>query len=156
MGYITKQLKKSESNRKYREKNKEELKQKKHEYYLKNRERISQIGRNWWKNNKSEGKKIREKYRKTNPWMTHFWTARQRCTKSYHPAYHRYGGRGILFKLTMDEVKFLWFKNKAFQMKKPTIDRINNDGNYELTNCCFLELIDNIRKYWKDKEVVVF
>ena len=34
-------------------------------------------------------------------------------------------------------------------MKKPSIDRENNDGNYTLENCQFMERSDNKTKDWK-------
>lgn len=31
-------------------------------------------------------------------------------------------------------------------MKRPSIDRIDNDGNYEISNCQFIEFVENRRK----------
>lgn len=58
-----------------------------------------------------------------------------RCTNSTLPEYHNYGGRGI----TVCE-RWLRFENFIADMgqrpsDKHSIDRINNDGNYEPTNC---------------------
>jgi len=39
----------------------------------------------------------------------------------------------------MDEIKELWFRDKAYEMKKPTIDRINSNEHYEYSNCRFIE-----------------
>lgn len=61
----------------------------------------------------------------------------QRCDDSKNRAYKWYGGRGISI---CDEWKnsletfYSWAMANGFQ-KGLTIDRINNDGNYEPSNC---------------------
>lgn len=64
------------------------------------------------------------------------WCAmKARCSNHNNDRYHRYGGRGI-------KVCERWnvFENFIADMKdapseKHSIDRINNDGNYEPSNC---------------------
>lgn len=57
-----------------------------------------------------------------------------RCTKTYRPEYRHYGGRGI----SVCE-RWLTFENFLADMgERPeglTLDRIDNDGNYEPWNC---------------------
>jgi len=48
--------------------------------------------------------------------------------------------------MTTKDFKFLWFRDKAYSMDKPSIDRKRSNKNYEINNCQFLELDDNIRK----------
>lgn len=70
-----------------------------------------------------------------------------RCENSNHDGYRRYGGRGI-------EVCNEWQDYEVFRewalingyVGGLTIDRINNDGNYEPSNCQWLTRIENIKK----------
>ena len=70
----------------------------------------------------------------------------QYCRNPKDNSYKYYGGRGIKCLLTEKEVEFLWHRDNAINMDKPSIDRINNDGNYELSNCCFIEFNINAKK----------
>lgn len=87
-----------------------------------------------------------KKFRKDNPWMESWYKIRQRCNNPNNKDYHRYGKRGIESRITKEEIKFLWFRDKAFDMDFPTIDRKDNDGDYELSNCQWLENVENSAK----------
>ena len=87
-----------------------------------------------------------DKYRFSKPWCISLKGAKQRCTNPNNPEFYCYGGRGIKFSLTMNEGKELWFRDKAYLMKCPTIDRIDNDGNYCIDNCRFIEKSENTIK----------
>ena len=69
-----------------------------------------------------------------NPTWRSWSTMIQRCTNPKATHYHRYGGRGILIDPT-------WFEFSQFLVdmgERPegtTLDRINNDGDYEASNC---------------------
>jgi hypothetical protein len=57
-----------------------------------------------------------------------------RCSNPNNPAYQNYGGRGIVVA-----PQWLVFENFARDVGEPpspkdTLDRINNDGNYEPSN----------------------
>lgn len=58
-----------------------------------------------------------------------------RCTQPHHPSYANYGGRGI-------QVCDRWLDYSAFRedvgerpSSKHSLDRIDNDGDYEPSNC---------------------
>lgn len=66
---------------------------------------------------------------------------KQRCINRRDPSYVRYGGRGI----TVCE-RWLSFENFITDMGwKPeglTLERLDNMGNYELSNCKWATIID--------------
>lgn len=70
-----------------------------------------------------------------------------RCLNKKHIKYHRYGGRGITICeewLTMS--KFAdWAFNNGWK-EGLTIDRIDNNGNYEPKNCQWISKKLNSRK----------
>lgn len=61
---------------------------------------------------------------------------RQRCSDPNSPDWHKYGGRGITVDPKWDN-SFLAFLSDVGLAPSPkhSIDRINNDGNYEPANC---------------------
>jgi len=66
-----------------------------------------------------------------------------RCKNPMVHGYAYYGGRGIEKRLTLLELAHLWYRDKASDMLKPSIDRKNSDGHYELANCRFIEMREN-------------
>lgn len=68
----------------------------------------------------------------------HIWEKmRARCRNDKDPAYANYGGRGICVCEEWDKdflAFYKWSINNGYS-EKLSIDRINNDGNYEPSNC---------------------
>lgn len=119
----------------------------------------------YYKNNKNIIKKRVNKYRNKNkekindnklvsrklyPWKRTLESIKQRCNNPNNEKYYRYGGRGIKCLITEQELKDLWFRDKAYLMKKPSIDRKDNNGNYEYGNCRYIELSENTKRRWKN------
>jgi hypothetical protein len=57
--------------------------------------------------------------------------------------------------ITKDELKQLWFRDKAYLMKHPSIDRINSDGDYEISNCRYMENKDNADRPRDEQKIPV-
>ncbi len=85
-------------------------------------------------------------WRRNFPWKQSHSDAKQRCTNKNNRRYSDYGGRGIKFRMSTSDFKELWFRDKAADMKCPSIDRINTNGDYELGNCRFIEKSENSRR----------
>ena len=98
-------------------------------------------------------REARRKYRALNPWYSHLHGIQYRCSSVSPKDYKYYGSRGIKCFLRMKDVKELWFRDKAHEMKAPSVDRINPQGHYEKNNCRFLELSENCRRARLKKEV---
>lgn len=81
---------------------------------------------------------------------------RERCEKPSCTEFHRYGGRGIA---VCDEWRndrnsfFEWALNNGYK-EGLQIDRENNDGNYEPSNCRWVLPIDNGRNTSKCINVI--
>jgi hypothetical protein len=93
--------------------------------------------------------KIRQKYldyKNKYPWKIIWNSINQRCNNPNSTNYKYYGGKGIKNSLTQNDTKVLWFRDKAYEMQIPSIDRIDNDGHYEYENCRFIEFSENSAK----------
>lgn len=84
----------------------------------------------------------------------------QRCHNPNHPNYKNYGGRGIsVCKEWRESFKSfcLWAKSAGYDDSLPrgicTIDRINNDGNYEPSNCRWVDMKIQCNNRRKRKEI---
>jgi hypothetical protein len=85
-------------------------------------------------------------YRQAHPWISSLVELRQRCNNPKKNWYHLYGGKGIKALITSKEIKELWFKDKAYEMERPSIDRIDSNKDYTFDNCRYLELSINSGK----------
>lgn len=89
------------------------------------------------------------KYNKLHPWYTHYCALKQRCNYRKYHSYHRYGGRGIKCLISLNDLKEIWFRDKAYNLTRPSLDRINNNGHYSKDNIMFIEHNKNCSKQGK-------
>lgn len=83
-------------------------------------------------------KEYNREYFEKHPWVKIHDIIKSRCR-------HSYAKKNIESFLTVNDIKFLWFRDKAHLLDEPSIDRINSKGNYILENCRFIELRENIK-----------
>ena len=90
-----------------------------------------------------------DKYRKSKAYLA--WCGmRARCNNKNRPNYHRYGGRGISVCAEWSDFNVFrdWCVANGIQ-KDLSLDRVDNDGNYEPGNCRWATRIEqsNNTKY---------
>jgi hypothetical protein len=69
----------------------------------------------------------------------------QRCINKNLPCYRYYGGRGIKVCDRWQSFKNFWEDMKEKYKDNLTINRINNDGNYEPSNCSWVTMKEQAR-----------
>ena len=87
------------------------------------------------------------------PWKETLVGIKYRCNNTNCDFYHNYGGRGIQCQITAEELKEIWFRDNADSMIQPSIHRKNNDGNYILDNCEYIEW-EKHDKYHKEERKI--
>lgn len=90
---------------------------------------------------------------KTNLYRT-YQNMKARCSNKNLPNYHRYGGRGIKvcdeWMNNFDTFKE-WAHSNGYN-EDLSIERINNDGNYEPNNCKWIPMPDQQKNKTHDYE----
>jgi len=105
---------------------------------------------------KNPQNKIRiENYYKKYPWLQVLTSINQRCNNPKSGAYRKYGKKNIKNYLTKAEIKELWFRDRAYKMNWPSVDRKNSKKDYIFDNCQFIEHSENSAKE-KRKKVCQF
>lgn len=81
------------------------------------------------------------RWHKRNPWNRYLVGARKRCKSDPH-----YMKKGIRCLLNTSIMKFLWNRDHAAELKEPSLDRIDPEKNYLLSNCRFIEFEENRKR----------
>lgn len=96
-------------------------------------------------------RKYNKNFREKNPCRRVLWMIRQRCNDSNSIGFKYYGGKGIKCLLTLTQIVKLWKRDRAFAMRRPSIDRKRSGGDYKFSNCRFIELSVNSSQPRLDK-----
>ncbi len=116
-------------------------------YYQKNKRKIKQQAICWQKNNKKRFLGYQRTWRKEAnikyPLRKRLSNIKQRCEYPRDKKYKYYGGRGIKCLLSMADLQFLWDRDKAGLMEQPSIHRRDNQKDYCIENCQFIEMYLN-------------
>lgn len=120
-------------------------------YNRTHKEKVNRNSKKYYINYRKETIERTIKYKKLNPWITIHDAINQRCNNSNSSGYRWYGKKGIRNHLSVNDVKFLYLRDKAKEMKRPSIDRIDSQKNYFIINCRFIELSDNTKRRYQTK-----
>lgn len=116
-------------------------------YYESNKDVILQRGRDYKPIYRAKyPERVEEqrlRYKQNYPWIKTLHYIRARCNNPNHNNYKKYGAKGIKCLITKEELKVLWFRDKAHKMKKPSIDRLDPEDHYRFNNCQYLEHKEN-------------
>ena len=130
-----------ELQRKRRRENPERTREQARRYSLKHADRLKEYSRRWRAENLDYAKKACREYKSTliGQLRNCFSKIKQRCENPNATDYERYGGRGIRcnFKSSDEFVDYVVNTLKV-DPRGLQIDRINNDGHYELGNIRFV------------------
>lgn len=126
---------KQEIDKKYYEKNKEKRIRNVKEWREKNRDKLNAVHRLQQKIYRKRTKKIYPLHRRLD-WI------KERCNNPKRNNYKNYGAKGIECLLSIADLRYLWDRDKAEFMIRPTIHRLDSDDDYILSNCIFID--------WKD------
>lgn len=77
---------------------------------------------------------------------TRLASIRKRCNCKSSHNYKYYGKKGIKCLLTINDMLTLWNRDNASKLERPSIDRINSNKSYTITNCRFIEHSENVSR----------
>lgn len=120
---------------------------------MENPEKMKQARRNhYWRNREEMISKHNELVDSYGPGYRIYYSIKSRCENPNQPRYYWYGGKGIKCFITPEQINFIWHRDQASLLKRPSIDRIDSNDHYTFENCRFIELAENVRRAHKGKK----
>ena len=89
-----------------------------------------QYKRQWYLQNRERILLDRKQQRKLHPAYFILKGIKDRCNNPNNNRFKHYGERGIECNITEEEIKSLMIRDGYYNLKNPSIDREDNDGNY--------------------------
>lgn len=80
---------------------------------------------------------------------------RQRCQNPNNPSFHHYGGRGITLCARWQSFENFLSDMGPRPTPKHTVERKNNDGNYEPDNCVWATIVDQRNNTRRNRLVTI-
>ena len=79
-------------------------------------------------------------YRETHPWAK-TWESIESRVNGRNGEEHKkyYYNKGIKNLLTFKDLRYIWFRDDANLMKRPSIHRKDSNKNYTISNCKYVE-----------------
>lgn len=78
-------------------------------------------------------------FRARNPWYDLYRNAKRRCEDPKQKSYKYVGGRGIKFRMSMQEVIELFIRDDGYSLECPSLDRKDASKDYTFDNCRVIE-----------------
>jgi len=147
MPYKDPEQKKANQRKRYHERMrdpefKKQRNEKRRKYYQET-DNIKECNKRWVEKHKEQVNEYRRKYFKTTPWARTRGSIKNRIKrgKKGESGFCSYANAKCL--ISTAELKELWFRDKGYEMKNPSIDRIDPSKDYTKDNCRYLEMKEN-------------
>ena len=119
------------------------------------KERMRRNSLRYYYRHKLEIKKHRaekaRKYYATHPWAITLSGIRTRLKGSQKRYKKSYLDKGTKNYLSLNDLKNMFYRDKAYKMRKPSIHRKDNNGHYSIGNCIYIEHADHAKIHKKRK-----
>lgn len=144
----------SQQQKLYRETHQEKIKLLWENWQGKNKKKRKSDWKCWYDKNKEVYQQKRRdearKRMKRQPWLKTLSNIKRRLAPKALRREKNKNYRKIKNFLTKEDLRFLWFRDKAYSMKQPSIHRKEKLKHYTRENCEYLELKKHLQLHWRE------